>query len=212
MSTSANRQTSVRVTPTIGSMSEHDISRRTMETIVGRLVLTATDRGLTHIDRIEDADPAVQALDGSREGRAHLDVAERALERYFAGASRDLAKIVLAPRGTAFQHLVWNALRAIPFGTTVSYMQLAERIGRARAVRAVGLANGRNPLPIVVPCHRVIGADRSLTGFGLGLPVKAWLLVHEGAAEPFRAPLTTATRVEPVVSRARVQKPVEYRT
>lgn len=168
-----------------------------METTVGHLILTATDRGLSHIERDEDTTPVSPTVDGSREGRGHLRIAERALARYFAGASRDLSEITLAPEGTAFQQTVWSALRKIRYGTTVSYMQLAERIGHARAVRAVGLANGRNPLPIVVPCHRVIGANRSLTGFGLGLSVKAWLLVHEGAAEPFSSPVTATTRVEP---------------
>ena len=102
---------------------------------------------------------------------------------------------MVAPEGTDFQRAVWSALRTIPEGTTISYRELAERIGKPDAVRAVGLANGRNPIPIVVPCHRVIGTDRSLTGFGLGVAVKAWLLVHEHAAEPFPAGVTAATRV-----------------
>jgi len=87
------------------------------------------------------------------------------------------------PRGTAFQREVWNALRDIPYGATISYAQLAQRIGKPSAMRAVGAANGRNPLPIVVPCHRVIGADGSLTGFGGGLPTKRFLLELEGAIE-----------------------------
>jgi methylated-DNA-[protein]-cysteine S-methyltransferase len=101
----------------------------------------------------------------------------------------------VAPEGTAFQRTVWTALREIPEGTTISYRELADRIGKPDAVRAVGLANGRNPTPIIVPCHRVIGADGALTGFGLGLPVKAWLLVHERAAAPFPPNLTASTRV-----------------
>ena len=87
---------------------------------------------------------------------------------------------VVAPEGTDFQRVVWSALRTIPEGTTISYRELAARIGKPDAVRAVGLANGRNPIPIVVPCHRVIGANGSLTGFGGGLERKQWLLAHEG--------------------------------
>ena len=84
-------------------------------------------------------------------------------------------------QGTTFQHLVWDALTRIPVGETVSYGELADRIGKASAVRAVGLANGANPISVVVPCHRVIGSDGSLTGYGGGLPRKRWLLRHEGA-------------------------------
>ncbi len=124
-----------------------------------------------------------------------LQTAERALTAYFAGASDAFRDVVVAPEGTDFQLAVWSAPRTIPEGTTISYRELAQRIGKPDAVRAVGLANGRNPIPIVVPCHRVIGTDRSLTGFGLGVPVKAWLLVHEHAAEPFPTGVTAATRV-----------------
>lgn len=105
----------------------------------------------------------------------------RALAAYLAGdldAPRDLQ---VEPGGTPFQRLVWSALRAIPCGRTISYGELARRIGQPAAVRAVGLANGANPVSIVVPCHRVIGADGSLTGYGGGLMRKRWLLAHEGA-------------------------------
>lgn len=91
--------------------------------------------------------------------------------------------LALAPQGTPFQREVWQALALIPFGQTWSYAQLARHIGRPSATRAVGAANGRNPLPIVLPCHRVVGADGSLTGFGGGLPTKLALLRLEGAAE-----------------------------
>ncbi|MBW7935431.1 MAG: methylated-DNA--[protein]-cysteine S-methyltransferase, partial [Gemmatimonadaceae bacterium] len=87
----------------------------------------------------------------------------------------------LAPTGTAFQQRVWKALREVPFGKTASYGDIARRIGNPKGVRAVGLANGRNPISIVVPCHRVIGSDGSLTGYGGGLDRKQWLLRHEGA-------------------------------
>jgi methylated-DNA-[protein]-cysteine S-methyltransferase len=105
----------------------------------------------------------------------------RQLDAYFGGTLRRF-DIPLAPRGTEFQLAVWEALTHIPFGETITYRDLAIRIGNPAAVRAVGAANGANPIPIVVPCHRVIGADGSLTGFGGGLDTKRWLLHHEGAA------------------------------
>lgn len=103
------------------------------------------------------------------------------LEEYFAGTRRAF-RLRLAPTGTPFQLAVWQALREIPYGQTTSYGELARRLGHAGAARAVGLANGSNPLPIIVPCHRVIGADGSLTGFGGGLYIKRALLALEGAA------------------------------
>jgi methylated-DNA-[protein]-cysteine S-methyltransferase len=103
------------------------------------------------------------------------------LSEYFCGTRRTF-ELPLAPAGTPFQLAVWQALRAIPYGETLSYGELAQRLGRAGGARAVGLANGANPLPIIVPCHRVIGADGSLTGFGGGLDIKRALLSLEGAA------------------------------
>lgn len=104
---------------------------------------------------------------------------KRALRAYFDGKPDALAKIPTATGGTAFQRQVWNALRKIPVGTTISYGQLAAKLGRAGSSRAVGAANGANPIPIVVPCHRVIGANGTLTGYAGGLPHKKWLLDHE---------------------------------
>jgi methylated-DNA-[protein]-cysteine S-methyltransferase len=106
--------------------------------------------------------------------------AVRQLAEYFAGTRRAFS-VPLAPVGTAFQLAVWQALQAIPYGETVAYGELARRLGRAGAARAVGLANGSNPLPVIIPCHRVIGADGALTGFGGGLPIKRALLRLEGA-------------------------------
>ena len=106
----------------------------------------------------------------------------RALEAYFAGQIDALAPIAWRIAGTPFQNSVWRALADIPAGVTVSYGELASRIGKPSAVRAVGLANGANPIGVVIPCHRVIGADGSLTGYGGGLERKRWLLNHEGAA------------------------------
>ncbi|TNC10794.1 methylated-DNA--[protein]-cysteine S-methyltransferase [Methylobacterium terricola] len=99
---------------------------------------------------------------------------------YFAGDLRAIDGLSVRTNGTVFQREVWAALRAIPAGTTVSYGALAQRLGRDKAVRAVGLANGANPVGLVVPCHRVIGANDSLTGYGGGLHRKQWLLAHEG--------------------------------
>jgi methylated-DNA-[protein]-cysteine S-methyltransferase len=101
------------------------------------------------------------------------------LAEYFAGRRREF-ELPLAPRGTDFQRAVWSELVRVPYGSTISYGELAGRVGRARASRAVGGANNRNPLPIVVPCHRVIGADGSLTGYGGGLDRKRALLALEG--------------------------------
>jgi len=105
-----------------------------------------------------------------------------ALEAYFAGEIGRIDTIACATAGTPFQKAVWAALRTIPAGSTWSYSGLATRIGHPTAVRAVGLANGSNPIGLVVPCHRVIGADGSLTGYGGGLERKRWLLAHEGAS------------------------------
>jgi methylated-DNA-[protein]-cysteine S-methyltransferase len=104
----------------------------------------------------------------------------RAFDAYFNGDIRAIDTVEADPAGTEFQHDVWAELRRIRAGTTVSYSQLAARIGRPDAVRAVGTANGANPVPIVIPCHRVIGANGTLVGYGGGLDMKRWLLAHEG--------------------------------
>jgi methylated-DNA-[protein]-cysteine S-methyltransferase len=105
--------------------------------------------------------------------------ARRELAEYFDG-SRTEFEVELTPAGTVFQQQVWNELRRIRFGQTATYREVAERIGRPAAVRAVGTANGRNPISIVVPCHRVLGSDGTLTGYAGGLEAKRWLLAHEG--------------------------------
>ena len=104
------------------------------------------------------------------------------MRRYFAGDLGAIDGLRVKTEGTPFQQSVWKALRGIKCGTTISYAELARRIGRPSAVRAVGLANGQNPVGVVVPCHRVIGSNGSLTGYGGGLPRKQWLLQHEGVA------------------------------
>ena len=108
-----------------------------------------------------------------------LRACARQLQEYFAG-KRTQFDLPLAPRGTEFQRAVWRALEEIPYGKLKSYGEIAVEIGKSSAARAVGAANGRNPLPIVVPCHRVIGRDGSLTGFAGGLAIKRWLLALEG--------------------------------
>jgi methylated-DNA-[protein]-cysteine S-methyltransferase len=157
-----------------------------MTSPVGELLLTAEDAGLTrvyfeqhvHGNRMgAEWRPAAAST-----GRAAdvLAEARRQLDAYFTGRLTCFS-VALAPAGTPFQQRVWAALRGIAFGDTVSYSEIARRIDAPDAVRAVGAANGRNPLSIIVPCHRVIGSDGTLTGFGGGIERKRWLLQHEGA-------------------------------
>lgn len=147
---------------------------------IGQLLVAASDDGLRAIEFPRNRHP-VKRDDSWIEG-AHplIDEAKRQLDDYFAG-KRTTFDIPLAPRGTPFQLAVWQALREIPFGDSWTYGDLAHHIGQPTAVRAVGAANGRNPIPIIVPCHRVIGSDGALTGFGGGLPTKEFLLRLEGA-------------------------------
>jgi methylated-DNA-[protein]-cysteine S-methyltransferase len=113
----------------------------------------------------------------------------RAIRSYFAGDLTAIDNLPVKTNGTPFQRKVWHALRAIPLGTTISYGELANRIGRPTAVRAVGLANGSNPVGVIVPCHRVIGSNGSLTGYGGGMERKRWLLEHERPGAPSTAQL-----------------------
>jgi methylated-DNA-[protein]-cysteine S-methyltransferase len=150
-----------------------------MPSPVGTLTLVATDAGLSAILWENDRPSRVRL---NIEGEAHdhpvLVEAERQLTEYFAGRRKQFT-VQLDVSGTDFQRKVWKALLAIPFGETRSYRQIAEEIGHPRAVRAVGAANGRNPLSIVAPCHRVVGSNGALTGFAGGLDVKARLLAFE---------------------------------
>ena len=153
--------------------------QHSMPSPVGTLTLVATDDALVAIRwEGEDDARARVPIPAHAPDHAILRVAEAQLSEYFAGERRVFG-LTLAPRGTPFQLAVWQALLAIPFGETRSYRDIAHAIGQPSATRAVGAANGRNPLPIVAPCHRVIGADGSLTGFGGGLANKRWLLDHE---------------------------------
>ena len=153
-----------------------------MDSPIGRLLLAGDEGGLRLISfptgsRTRDVEP------GWMENDAPFVEAKRQLAAYFAGELTEF-DLPLAPEGTPFQLSVWQALRRIPYGKTVSYGAIAESIGRPSASRAVGAANGANPLPIVVPCHRVIGSTGKLTGFGGGLDTKAALLaLEQGGSE-----------------------------
>jgi methylated-DNA-[protein]-cysteine S-methyltransferase len=154
-----------------------------MDSPVGKLTLVATDDGLAGILWEQDR-PSRVRLNIEAEDNSHpvLVETERQLEEYFAG-QRTTFELTLDVDGTDFQRRVWNALLTIPFGETRSYGQIARQIGNPDAVRAVGAANGRNPVSIVTPCHRVIGSTGKLTGFGGGLDAKARLLALEGAKQ-----------------------------
>jgi len=150
---------------------------------LGPLHLGATDAGLVAVTfgralQRDELSPAV------RDGRGHpvIELARRELEAYFAGA-RVTFTAPRAPIGTPFQRAVWEALVAIPFGERRSYQDVARVIGRLGAERAVGAANGQNPIAIIVPCHRVIGKSGALTGYAAGLDAKRWLLAHERPAD-----------------------------
>ena len=146
------------------------MSTRTIETPIGPLTLQADEAAVTAIRF---------GADGAQDASPLLDAAEAQLREYFAGTWRTF-DLPLAPRGTAFQQRVWAALRAIPYGETRTYGELAAAIGSPSASRAVGMANHRNPIPIIIPCHRVIGANGTLTGYAGGLEIKRKLLALEG--------------------------------
>lgn len=156
------------------------------------LAVTAPD-GTLHALDFHDYEPRLRTLFARHHGPAPLTNGEAppvlasALAAYFAGTPAALNAIAVANFGSAFQQRVWAALRAIPPGETRSYGQLAASLGQPGASRAVGLANGANPIGIVVPCHRVIGASGALTGYAGGVERKAWLLRHEGALAPLLA-------------------------
>lgn len=146
---------------------------------VGRLLMMEQDDKLTNLDcEAEQTAPNPKWI--FDENRPLFDDVKAALTRYFKGENETFAQIPLAPQGTAFQQSVWAALRKIPLGETATYGGLAQAIDNPKAVRAVGGAVGSNPISIIIPCHRVLGKNRQLTGFGGGLPVKRFLLDLEG--------------------------------
>lgn len=147
---------------------------RVHDSPLGRLTLVASDAGLRALLWPDD-DGRVPLPDTIAGSHRTLDATTEQLDQYFAGQRRAF-DVPLDPQGTPFQRKVWEALRRIRYGETVSYTELASRIGRPTAARAVGAANGRNPISIIVPCHRVVGASGALTGFAGGLSAKRWLL------------------------------------
>jgi methylated-DNA-[protein]-cysteine S-methyltransferase len=166
-----------------------------------RLVVDRIDTPIGELVIVADEDGRLRAVDwanydGRMQRLRHLHYGEgfsfrpaprrtrlaAAIDAYFRGELSAIDHLPVATGGTDFQRVVWQALRQIPCGETLSYGALAQRIGRAKAVRAVGLANGANPIGVVVPCHRVVGSDGSLTGYGGGIERKRWLLAHEQRA------------------------------
>ncbi|MDX1932145.1 MAG: methylated-DNA--[protein]-cysteine S-methyltransferase [Capsulimonadales bacterium] len=149
------------------------------ESPIGRLLLTADEEALTGLYMNDSATALRTAPDAvERDDHPILAEARRQIAEYFTGSRRTF-DLPLRTEGTPFQRRVWEELKAIPYGETISYGELARRIGDPNASRAVGMANGRNPISIIVPCHRVIGANQRLTGYGGGLERKATLLTLE---------------------------------
>lgn len=159
------------------------LTYRTVSTPLGDITAVADDVGLTQVILAGD-DGSVLAE--ASEGGPIVDAAAQQLAEYFAG-ERMAFDVPLAPQGTEFQLTVWKALGDVPFGTTVTYGDIARAIGQLTATRAVGAANGRNPIPIIIPCHRVIGASGELTGYsgGGGIETKRRLLDHESGTLSF---------------------------
>ena len=154
---------------------------RYLDSPVGRWLLEAEEEGISCLIKTRaELEPLPEACDGSPAVKALLDRAEAELAEYFAGERRTI-DLPLVLHGTPFQKRCWEALLSIPYGETRTYGQQAEAIGKPKASRAVGGANHHNPVSIIVPCHRVIGADGSLTGYGGGMEVKRFLLELEGA-------------------------------
>jgi len=175
---------------------EHTTYYTYLETPIGTLLLAGCrDHGLRYVSFQRGKGAKVPESQWQRSDAPFRD-AIRQLKEYFRG-KRVAFDLKLNPKGTPFQLEVWRALARIPYGTTRSYAQIARRVGRPRAMRAVGLANGRNPLPIIVPCHRVIGSGGQLVGYGGGLPIKQALLQLEGVAQTADGLIPPASRRRP---------------
>ena len=161
----------------------------TIETAVGTVYVGGSAEGVHRIEFARTSAEAARFLDRLERDSGSTPVEDAAASRaavdelraYFAG-KREAFDLVLAPKGTPFQQAVWRALLEIPYGSTATYGAIARRIGRPSAPRAVGMATGRNPISIIVPCHRVVGSNGTLTGYGGGLDRKEWLLALEGVA------------------------------
>ena len=163
-------------------MTQEKITFTYMDSFVGKILVAEDSRGLRAIHFMEGTNPHPPDSDWHYVEDSDTDAMQQ-LHAYFKG---DLHKfdLPLFQTGTSFEQEVWNALQQIPYGETVSYGDVARQVGRPKAVRAVGGANGKNSIPIVVPCHRVLGSNGRLTGFGSGLPIKVALLEHERKYSP----------------------------
>lgn len=163
------------------------IYRSTVDSPLGKLHLAATDSALTELlfdhHRLE-VDGVAVAAGAPTDRNSLIELAERELTEYFAGA-RTSFTVPTSAEGTDFQKSVWAELRKIPFGQTISYIELARRMGNEKKTRAVGLANGKNPISIIIPCHRVIGANGHLVGYGGGIENKRWLIDFEASDRLF---------------------------
>ena len=151
------------------------------ESPIGPLLIAGDAHAVTQISFPQNGKPVPPEANWTESAKGPVGEAIRQLREYFAGRRTDF-DLPLAPKGTEFQKSVWRRLQEIPYGESISYGELAKRVGNPKASRAVGAANGKNPLPIVVPCHRVIGANGKLVGFGGGLPTKRALLEIEAKA------------------------------
>lgn len=149
----------------------------TFDSPIGRILLVGRADKLTGLYLDRDPNPAWNVDEG------RLDAVRAQIEEYFEGARTTFDGIELAPQGTPFQLAVWDALLEVGYGETASYADIARRIGKPTAFRAVGAANGRNPISLIVPCHRVVGSTGSLIGYGWGVERKSWLLAHEQRAQ-----------------------------
>lgn len=160
--------------------------------VAGTLILAGDEKGLRHLNFMAGRQPLVIGKTWRRD-HVHFSAIKHQLAAYFSGEIQSF-DVALFPEGTPFQLQVWSALKEIPYGSVVSYRWIANRIGMPKAVRAVGAANGRNPISIIIPCHRVIGSNGSLTGYGGGLEVKRRLLQLENptALTPTQTPLPLA--------------------
>lgn len=168
--------------PEKGHVRRDAVSYCVVQSPVGRILLAGNARALTHLsfqDGRHPIDPDPRWTYAEKPFQRPM----RQLNEYFSG-KRKRFTIHLAPKGTPFQQRVWQALRTIPYGRTSSYGQIAKAVGKPKAARAVGAANGQNPISIIVPCHRVIGSNGKLVGYGGGLSIKDALLVHESKHQP----------------------------
>jgi len=154
----------------------------TYKSPIGTLTLVSDGKAITYLEFEANKYPAPKYPRGSDK---IIEQAKKELDAYFAGRLKDF-KVPVRPQGTPFQEAAWKALSKIPYGVTRSYGEQARAIGKPKAVRAIGAANGRNPIPIIIPCHRVIGADGSLTGFGGGMETKQFLLELEQGQQLLR--------------------------